>query len=294
MAQVFARIFVIAAVCLASAPTAAYVRCMTNSVPRVPCRWWLRPEPLTFRISEATPVEVPRAQVPGIMQAAFDAWRIDGCDVPEVSYAGTTEREARNTPAWFDQEPDNVVVFVTRQAAWSALGHSQAELAVTKLSGNPDSGEITDADIEFNAADHTFVVTDGEIPADAVDFIATVQHETGHFFGLNDSFDPTATMYGGDLPPTADDPHPRRTLAEDDRNGICALYAGVPHHGDDASSYLDADDTYPYPRSPSQGSTPPGCEGGAAPSGLVALAAAALGRRLARGLRRSMLRALAR
>ncbi|HEY5957821.1 MAG TPA: matrixin family metalloprotease, partial [Polyangiaceae bacterium] len=91
-------------------------------------------------------------------------------------------------------------------------------IALTSVSFSPDSGEIYDADLEFNSRDYTFVV---ETPQNGgeVDLASVIQHESGHILGLAHSNVPTATMatsYGGRVE--------MRSLDADDFDGICAAY----------------------------------------------------------------------
>jgi hypothetical protein len=91
-------------------------------------------------------------------------------------------------------------------------------IALTSVSFSPDTGEIYDADLEFNSKDFVFSV-EAVSSMDVVDLTSVVQHESGHILGLAHSDVPTATMfasYGGRVE--------MRTLDQDDFDGICAAY----------------------------------------------------------------------
>ena len=108
----------------------------------------------------------------------------------------------------------NIVMFRRRLAV---RGRCPDSIGLTHSSFERDGdGSIWDSDIELNAFQFTFSV-DGTAPGDDLDSVLT--HEVGHWFGLDHSKDPNATMfaeYGGGTG--------FRTLSADDERGICAIY----------------------------------------------------------------------
>ena len=107
-------------------------------------------------------------------------------------------------------------------------------IALTTTTYNFETGEIFDADIELNEAEFPFTTADpwpdggnicgepGVDPNDCVgtDLRNTVTHESGHMLGLGHSADPTATMFASANTGETS----KRSLAQDDINGICAIY----------------------------------------------------------------------
>lgn len=110
----------------------------------------------------------------------------------------------------------NVIVF--RDDAWPH-NDSANTLAITTVTFNPDTGEVYDADMEINTAQHT-VTVNGDVPKNGYDLQSILTHETGHFLGLAHSGDTHATMYARyDHGSTA-----MRELTSDDVKGICSIY----------------------------------------------------------------------
>jgi hypothetical protein len=113
----------------------------------------------------------------------------------------------------------NVIVF--RDDVWPAHEAAPwATVALTTVSFDPQSGEIFDADIELNTADHQIVPVD---PADtesaAFDLQAVLTHEFGHFLGLGHATTHSAMMFAYASPSDQ-----RRALAQEDIEGMCTIY----------------------------------------------------------------------
>lgn len=107
----------------------------------------------------------------------------------------------------------NLVTFIDNATNRSLVGGA---IGVNIATFNPNTGALIDADIIFNPA-QTFSTTGS---ANAFDVESVALHEGGHFLGQNHSPFLSSIMYpflrGGTA--TA------RTLTEDDRSGLRALY----------------------------------------------------------------------
>ncbi len=159
------------------------------------------------------------------IRAGMEAWNAVECSSFHFDYGGTTGV----TFVGFDEEHwdnnKNLVIF--QEAEWI---HGSTAIALTTTTYDVDTGELVDADIEFNGVNFRFT-TNSPQPG-RVDIQNTATHELGHVLGLDHSPDPNATMYA-EAPPgdTA-----KRTLAPDDINGLCFVYpldGNIPYFTDD-------------------------------------------------------------
>jgi len=195
-----------------------------------PLRWWQRPE-ITFRISAVEPEETANSNILPLVEKAFDAWIETSCGlVPEVTYAGTTDATRRTEPVSLRAAPDNIIVFIRSVSEWTRFERSPTWIAITQIAHDPETGEIVDVDVEINDGGYKFSYDDSPA-AGEVDFLSMLTHELGHFYGLDHSTQTAATMFAT-YAASADQAQDSRTLAQDDSDGICALYTDVPKHVD--------------------------------------------------------------
>jgi len=218
----------VAVLCLvASGQASAYTWYLVGDGDGPPLRWFRTS--VGYHLGTVAPEELDPGDVGPIVEEAFGAWLdLPGCAIPEVTYAGTSEATGRTVPRTLAEEPDNLIVFVRTTEAWLDAGHARTWIAITSIAHDPRTGEIVDADIEVN--DGVYRFSAGERPPDAswIDFASTMTHELGHFFGMDHSLDTGATMFRTYA--QNDDPIGGRSLAQDDVDGICALYTDVPTH----------------------------------------------------------------
>ena len=238
----------------------AYVREVTNS--GLPVAW--RSPCVTMRVYLGSPPPVLTADAlfAASVQAA-SAWSYPTLACTDVRLGMVEESEAT---ADVGNDATNMIVF--RQDTWCRQPTSvddagvpqpdcfpSSALAVTSIFKNSKTGEILDADIEFNGVNYTWGDLVGQPDlrtSTTADFQNALTHELGHVLGLdhncytksdnqprsndntgapeadcynNPTLDATvadATMY----PSVILSDTLRRDLSEDDQQGICGIY---PH-----------------------------------------------------------------
>ncbi len=195
---------------LASADALAWVP-LDQGLPR-----WAN-MPVTYKINQATiPPSISGIGVARV-DAGFASWAGPACTFFQTSNTG-------NTNASYNyQDGQNVIRWITN--SWpQQLGDVNSVIGVTMPVWD-NNYDIFDADIVFNDVGFNWndTGTNGNVDTQS---IAT--HEEGHFLGLDHTNAGGATMeafYGGGTS--------LRTLAQDDIDGVCALY---PAGGTAASS----------------------------------------------------------
>jgi YVTN family beta-propeller protein len=179
----------------------------------------------------------PEPDLVRILEGGVKVWN----DVPSsflsMTYQGTTTIPAS------DSDRRNVVIFDATGRTIGAPAGSGI-IAITRVNWN-GNGDIIDADIIFNGRDFTFSISDVDTPNRQVDLQDVLTHEVGHFFGLDhtplvgDALErPTMNPFN-----TAERPREGRSLEDDDRAGITALYRTGTSTGGLSGTVLGRDGT---------------------------------------------------
>lgn len=171
---------------------------------------------LGFSLQRDASSQVPLSEAKQVFKKAFDAWtRVEcGGGSPGIAIEEMAVVQCSSVEYSTDKANANVIVF--RDEAWPH--DEESVLALTTVTYSMSSGEIYDADMEVNTADHHFT-TDDKSPD--IDLLSVATHEAGHFLGLAHSPDSEATMFAAYTPGTVG----QRSLAADDKAAICAVYA---------------------------------------------------------------------
>lgn len=245
--------------------------CVRTTVPGAgPCLWW-GDRTIPYRVNQAGTDDVTDGADLDAVQESFRAWTDIPCSDLEASFGGLTSRR----DVGFDPlAPDNVNLLVWRERVCSAVApasddcwscvttggtccstkfhcweHPLGVIAVTTTWFSRTTGQLFDADIEFNGSTFWFTVIDtpqcNALDPDICDTQAdcqngyrchngfcteegcvhtdvgnTVTHEAGHLLGLDHAADAQATMFAsapaGELL--------KRTLESDDTQCICDIY----------------------------------------------------------------------
>ena len=147
------------------------------------------------------------------IRGSLETWNSVECSAFTFIWGGLTNM------AWagYSSHGENANIVIFREDDWP---YDQRPVAFTSVTYNPNTGVILDADIEMNAEDYSFT-TGGpdKLPGD-IDIQNTMTHEAGHIFGLEHSDDIKATMYASSIFGET----LKRTLEEDDEEGICTIY----------------------------------------------------------------------
>ncbi|MBN1946614.1 MAG: matrixin family metalloprotease [Bradymonadales bacterium] len=156
----------------------------------------------------------PAESVLEAIRASFETWNEPECSYLQLVEGGLTNEDRIGYYSCDPKLNANIVIF--RPVNWS---HPRGALALTSVTFNSATGEIVDADIEFNDEWFTFSATDEE---DAIrnDIQNTLTHEVGHLLGLDHTDDLQATMYS--RAPMQE--VKKRTLEQDDIDGLCTIY----------------------------------------------------------------------
>ena len=220
----------------ASVPAAAHAfNCArvttTASASGASLAWFSRTIP--FTLFSAGTEDIPGDAERDVLRSSFAVWAgLDlgadaaGCDLAsDVDLAfvetaiSTTDRIGYDflNPA----ASENLLIF--RDSGWNSAENNV--IALTTTTYDPVSGEILDADIEFNSAVFDFTIGDTGV---VMDLKNTAVHEIGHFLGLahTSSAFPRATMAARAVPGEVE----KRDLACDDATAITFKYpAGAPN-----------------------------------------------------------------
>lgn len=198
------------------------------------CRQGERPRPISwpvrcvkYRINDKGSDQFPSSdgtiseELEELVVDAFESWNEPSCADFKLVHGGlTSASEAKYNENGGVQGNMNLVVW--RDDNWPYSNSTNA-FALTSVTYDSEEAVITDADIEINSDfyefDHLESSQVGEDDAE-VDLLNTLTHEVGHFVGLDHPDDPEATMYGRAPPGEIR----KRSLEEDDIDGICAIY----------------------------------------------------------------------
>jgi hypothetical protein len=208
---------------LAPAPAEAFVRTLTcTSAGANACDPGEQARPIfwpagcvTYHIQEAGPEDTSNERAFALIEDGFAAWNAPDCSFLTLINGGfTNEDRVGYNPYTGPEGNANVLLF--RDKNWE---HGAGIVALTSVTYSPSSGEIADSDIEYNGADYRLTTTNDPLRV-LIDIGNTTTHEAGHFLGLDHTPVADATMF-----PTAPSGETdKRTLEQDDIDGVCACY----------------------------------------------------------------------
>jgi hypothetical protein len=202
--------------CVPSGFTSCVVDALT--VKNVPV-WW-KNACVGYDLQKDASMRVSFADATQAMADAFAAWTTASCPgTPSIAVRDLGPVACTEASFTLDGTNQNVVVFHDDVWPHSRGNGPSPTIALTTVSFNRDTGEILDADIEINTADHIIEVTTTLSPG-VYDLESVLTHEAGHFLGLAHSPSRQSVMYYEDEGGSAR----HRTITDDDLAGICAIY----------------------------------------------------------------------
>jgi len=224
-------------VAVVSSPASAACRTITQALPAgydpadgcfypsggyVPL-WWSN-ACVGFSVQQDASKQVTWAAADATAQTAFAKWSAAQCANGANAASGASETPsvqavdegpvACSTVEYSEAGPNQHVI-IFRDESWP-YSDEYNTLALTTVTFDSVTGEILDADMEINTAQHT-VVTTTPVPSGAYDLESILTHEAGHFLGLAHTPVKTAVMYALYQPGST-------TLTSDDVSGICSIY----------------------------------------------------------------------
>lgn len=199
---------------LFNTPVSAWIQTTTTDGSNIPLSQ--KSNCLYYSINENGSDDVSFDKLQAAVQASFDQWE----DVP-CSYFHFIETSPTSLDmAEFNMDRANTNLLIWREKARDWV-HGSSVVAMTVLNYDNNTGNILDADIEYNGVLHKFATDQFYPPGSLLTDIAnTTTHEIGHILGFAHNADTNSTMYfdsgGGEIE--------KRTLTNDDAEGLCVLY----------------------------------------------------------------------
>ncbi|HEY2904059.1 MAG TPA: matrixin family metalloprotease [Polyangia bacterium] len=204
--------------------------CVTNQLPNIPLFW--ADSCVSYDLQQDASKWASLDVATTIVDTVFATWTGVTCDGQPLSITsmnrGPVVCAAREFNDGQKTAGGNANIIVFRDDTWpeSAVSDPTSTLALTTVTYNKTNGQIVDADIEINGSQAP-LSTDDAGGGTAFDLQSILTHETGHFFGMAHST-VTCMTDGSDCPSMNAHYRPGsiayRTLEDDDKAGICAIY----------------------------------------------------------------------
>jgi hypothetical protein len=168
-----------------------------------------------------------------VIDRAFAVWAAVDCGGIRLPLAlGQTEQLGECSTAQYNQEDGNTNAIMFVDGA-EVEDFPPDAFGLTLVWHDPARGTIFDADIQLNAGIAPFAICGATCESNVSDLANVVTHEAGHFLGLGHSTDHAATMSASSLLGDTT----KRSLEDDDRAGLCAIYGDYDEPSCEADDY---------------------------------------------------------
>ena len=199
--------------------------------------WAQAHAPIALELHETTVSDLTLAELEAATRRAAATWNAVPCAWIALDYVGTTP-DRLDPPLQDDRQ---LLEFVSEEARWT---YGSMTAGITINTTPADAPEQPQVDVAFNGVDFAWVEGGaGALRLDVLDPQTVITHELGHLLGLaHTDASNAATMAAGYLPDLG-----QRTLAFDDKAGLCARYWAPGDECDADCPDGSACDTFTHP-----------------------------------------------
>ena len=212
--------FLAAALLLVSGPAFPWVRAVCKTLDGEPLYCTQPGNCVSWSLNAEGTVDIDDfGALYNAVRASFETWNAVECTYLKFKEDGITSCGCGNRGYNGGGGNQNVVTWC--EDSWPYEAEHPSAVAITAVSYDELTGEILDADVLFNGPGFDFaVVEDVDTCENETDVQNTMTHEAGHMLGLGEGDVRDGTMW----PYTQDCELKKRTLHDDDIEGVCTLY----------------------------------------------------------------------
>lgn len=195
---------------------------------------WVNPE-VVLRFSPERPGSVPNEVAFMALARAADTWNevLDDCDAPRLLVSRTplehaNIREDRVNEVLFHEADWCPPAASELEDCYDETKHASTRLYPIRRRGHPSDGQLIEADLEVNGADHRWSRLGGDPGTLSLD--AVFVHELGHILGLGHPCAPRGSreLERGEVPTICDDARLARAVMHPNASRLLAGRRAMP------------------------------------------------------------------